>query len=120
MIADNIIKQKFVIDNLRDAAESAYRFQLNSFNKKLKSKSGATLKSLSNPNFIISTKGDGQFIVAANVTTALRMQDLGVRRLYTKPLYGALKHVYGKLKYGLRDEIFVKIKAELENAVISK
>ena len=117
MIADNIIKQKFVIDSLRDAAESVYRFQLNSFNKKLKSKSGATLKSLSSPDFVISTKGDGKFIIVANVTKALRMQDLGVRMLYTRPLYGALRHVYGKLQYGLSDEIREKIKAELENAV---
>ena len=117
MIADNIIKQKFVIDNLRDAAASTFKFQLNAFNKKLKSKTGATLQSLSTPDFIVSTKGDGAFLVVANVEKSLRLQDLGFRKLYTRPLFGALKHAYGQLKYGLRDEIRDQIRAELENAL---
>jgi hypothetical protein len=117
MISDNIIKQKFIIDNLKDAAESAFRFQLNSFNENLKSKTGATIKALSNPDFIISAGGGSEFIVAANVTQQLRLQDLGVRKLYTRPLYGALKHAYGQLQYGFQDDIRTALRAELENAL---
>ncbi|HCC51126.1 MAG TPA: hypothetical protein DEQ30_02980 [Porphyromonadaceae bacterium] len=116
MISDNVIKQKFIIDNLRDAAVSAYRFQLNSFNKNLKSKTGATLKALSSPDFIISA-GGSEFIVVANVTKQLRLQDLGVRKLYTQPLYVALKHAYVQLQYGFQDDIRDAIHAELENAL---
>ena len=120
MIADNIIKQKFILDGLKDAAESAYKFQLNSFQKLRKSKTGDTLRSLANPDFIISTQGDSEFIVVSNVTLQLRMQDLGVRRLYTRPLFGALKHIYGRLQYGLSDEIREGIRKELENALNSQ
>ena len=117
MIADNIIKQKFIFDGLKDAAESAFRFQLNSFRKLRKSRTGDTLRSLINPDFTVTTQGDGEFLVVSNITTQLRFQDMGTRSLYTKPLYGALKHIHGKLQYGLHDEIQANIREELENAL---
>ena len=117
MISDNIIRQKFVIDGLKDAAESAFRFMSNSFNKNLQSKTNATIRALTGPDYIVSTGGDGEFIVVANVTKQLRFQDLGFRRLYMRPLYGALKHVHGKLQYGLQDDIRENIRKELENAL---
>ena len=116
MISDGIIKQKFIIDNLKDAAESAFRFQLNSFKSHRKSKTGATLTSLSNPDFIISA-GGSEFIVVANITKQLRLQDLGFRKLYTRPLYGSLKYVYRQLQYGLQDDIREAIGEQLENAL---
>ena len=116
MISDNIIKQKFIIDALKDAANSAFRFQLNSFQKNRKSKTGATLQALSGPDYIISA-GGSNFILSANITKQLRLQDLGVRKLYTRPLYGALKHTYGQLQYGLQDDIRETIRKELENAL---
>lgn len=116
MISDNIIKQKFIFDTLKDAAEASFRFQLNSFKANRKSRTGSTLRALSNPDFVISA-GGSNFIVSARVTEQLRFQDLGVRKLYTRPLYGALKHAYGQLQYGLQDEIYQKIKEELQNAL---
>ena len=117
MISEGIIKQKFIFDGLKDAAESAFKFQLNAFRKLRKSKTGDTLRSLQNPDFIIKTTGDGEFIVVANVTKQLRLQDLGVRKLYTRPLYGALKHIHGRLQYGMGDEIRAEITKELLNAL---
>ena len=81
MISDSAIKQKFIIDNLKDAAESAFRFQLNSFGRYRKSRTGATLKALSSPDFIISA-GGSEFILVASVTKQLRMQDLGAVLYY--------------------------------------
>ena len=116
MIADNIIKETFIIDALKDAADSAFLFSLNSFNKKLKNKTGDTLDSLMNPQYVIQA-GGSTFVLAATVTKQLRMQDLGVRGLYTKPLWGALKHAYGSLQYGLTDEIHSVIAEKLKNAL---
>jgi len=115
MISDGAIKQKFIIDELKDAAESAYRFQLDSFNKRLKSKTGDTLRALSSPDYTISA-GGGEFLVVANFTPQLRFQDLGVRSLYTRPLWGALKHTYGRVQYGFTEEIRKKITSEFQNA----
>ena len=117
MISDGIIKQKFVIDELKDAAESAFRFQLNSFTKHRQSRTGQTLSALSRPNFIISTGANGHFILVAHITKQLRLQDLGFRKLYTRPLYGALRHVYGQLQYGLSDNIREDLRKQLEDAL---
>ena len=117
MITDSIIKQKFILDGLRDAAESAFRFQLNAFRNIRKSRSGDTLRTLENPDFTVRTAGDGEFIVTASIAKQLRLQDLGVRSLYTRPLYGALRHIHGRLHYGLGDEIRAEIRRQLENAL---
>ena len=118
MITEGIIKQKFIFDAMQETAESVYRFQFNSFRQNRKSKTGDTFRALSNPDFSIKTAGDGDFIVTADVTKQLRLQDLGFRSLYTRPLYGALKHLYGRLRYGLSDEIRNEIHKELENALM--
>lgn len=116
MISEGIIKQQFIINKLKDAADSAFRFQLNVFQSRLKSRSGNTLSALVSPDYTIVSSGS-QFQVTANVTKQLRFQDLGVRKLYTKPLFGALKHIHGQLQYGLQDEIKEQIREELQNAL---
>jgi hypothetical protein len=116
MISDGIIKQKFIIDKLKDAADSAFKFQSNVFQSRLKSRSGRTISALTSPNYTIIASGE-QFQITANITKQLRFQDLGVRKLYTKPLFGSLKHVHGQLQYGLQDEIKEQIRKELQTAV---
>ena len=116
MISEHIIKETFIIDALKDAVESAFKFQLHGFNKKLKNKSGATIESLMNPKYILQA-GGSNFVLSASVTKQLRLQDLGVRRLYTRPLWGALRHTYGRLQYGLTDDIRKAITEKLEKAL---
>jgi predicted choloylglycine hydrolase len=117
MISDGIIKQKFVIDGLKDAAESAFSFQLNTFSKLRKSRTGQTLEALQRPNFVISQGTGSDFIVVSYVTRQLRFQDFGIRSLYTRPLYGALRHVWGRLQYGLSDDIRDGLRKQLEDAL---
>ncbi len=116
MIADNIIKQTFITSILLDTVSAASRFSLNIFSKKRKSKTGATFEALTNPKFVFKAGGDN-FIIVTTIPIQLRMQDLGVRRLYTRPLWGALKHSYGRLQYGLADEIRKSIAEELQKAL---
>ncbi|MCL1942234.1 MAG: hypothetical protein FWF54_01600 [Candidatus Azobacteroides sp.] len=116
MITEGAIKQKFIIDKLKNAAESAFRFQKNVFQTRLKSRSGNTIAALNSPDYVIAVSNE-HFNVVSKITKQLRLQDLGVRKIYTKPLFGALKHAYGQLQYGLQNEIKEKIREELENAV---
>lgn len=116
MISDSAIKQKFIIDQLKDAADSAFQFQLNSFRQYRKSKTGNTLRALSGPDYLIFAGGD-EFILSATVARQLRFQDLGFRKLYTRPLFGALKHAYGTLQYGLHEDIRETIRQQLQNAL---
>lgn len=116
MISEGIIKQKFIFDRLKDATDSAFKFQKSTFQAQLNSKTGNTLFALTSPFYTIGSSKE-QFQVIAGVTKQLRFQDLGVRSLYTKPLFGALKHVYGQLQYGLQEEIKEKISEELTNSL---
>jgi len=116
MITDNVIKQQFIIDKLKDAARFAFNIQLKNARGRLKSRSGNTFSALQNPNFTIMASGS-RFVLTATVTKQLRFQDMGVRSLYTKPLFGSLKHTYGQLRYGFHDEIKEKIGEQLKNAV---
>jgi len=115
MTADNIIKQTFITSALLDTVSAASRFSLNIFGKKRKSKTGATLEALTNPKYVFKAGGSA-FIIATTIPLQLRMQDLGFRSLYTRPLWGALKHTYGRLQYGLTDEIRTSITNELQKA----
>jgi hypothetical protein len=58
MISDGIIKQKFIIDKLKDVADSAFKFQSNEFRSRLKSRSGSTLSALTFPNYTIVASGN--------------------------------------------------------------
>jgi hypothetical protein len=116
MITDNIIKNQFILEQLTDAAESAFKFQLNSFLANRKSRSGRTLHALSNPNYTITGSGD-TFLLTASITRQLRFQDFGFRGLYNRPLFGALRYAYAHLKYGLRDDIKEQIREQLQTAL---
>jgi hypothetical protein len=116
MITDNMIKNQFIMEQLKDAAESAFKFQLNSFLANRKSRSGRTLDTLSNPNYTITGSGD-TFLLTSSVTQQLRFQDFGFRGLYNRPLFGALRYAYAHLKYGLRDEIKEQIHEQLQTAL---
>ena len=116
MITDNMIKNRFIVDQLKDAAESAFRFQDNSFLANRQSQSGHTLQALSNPNYTITGSGS-TFLLTAFITRQLRFQDLGFRGLYTRPLFGSLKYAYAQLKYGLTEEIRSNIREQLQNAL---
>jgi hypothetical protein len=111
-----MIKNQFIVDNLKDAAESAFKFQLNSFLSNRKSQTGRTLDALSGPDWTITGSGD-TFQLVAMVTQQLRFQDLGFRKLYTRPLFGSVKHTWFQLKYGLRDEIRDSIRNQIQNAL---
>jgi hypothetical protein len=111
-----MIKNQFIVDQLKDAAESAFKFQRNSFLANRKSQSGNTLQALSNPNYIITGSGS-TFLLTASITQQLRFQDLGFRSLYTRPLFGSLRYAYSQLKYGLTEEIRNNISVQLQNAL---
>jgi hypothetical protein len=111
-----MIKNQFILEQLTDAAESAFKFQLNSFLANRKSRSGRTLHALNNPNYTITGSGD-TFLLTASVTLQHRFQDLGFRGLYVRPLYGALRYSHAHLKYGLRDEIKERIHEQLQSAL---
>ena len=116
MISDNIIKTKFIIDTLRKGADLSFKLEGDSFSKLLHRKSGNTSKALTAPQYSIAASGS-IFQVVSEVTKQLRFQDLGVRKLYTKPLFTALKKTYGTLRYGLTEEMKKSIKEELQQSV---
>ena len=113
MISDNIIKTKFIIDVLRHQTNIFYFRELDRFREYLHNASGHTLKSLSSPDYRITASGE-QFQVVANITKQLRFQDMGVRKLYTKPMHAVMMgRVKASLQYGLSEEIREKIINEL-------
>lgn len=116
MVSENIIKAKFIIDNLKEHTELAFKLQLDAYEGKLKLKSGDTQRSLRTPSYTIAASGS-MFQVVASVTTQLRLQDLGVRKLYTMPLFAALKRSYTSMRYGFTDEIRESIGTELEKTI---
>lgn len=116
MVSENIIKTKFIIDNLKENMELAFKLQLDAYGGKLKLKSGDTMRSLRAPSYTIAASGS-MFQVVASVTTQLRLQDLGVRKLYTLPLFAALKKSYSSLRYGFTEEIRESIGTELEKTM---
>ena len=116
MISDNIIKTKFIVDTLMRNVDLFYKTELERFHQYLKPSTGSTLKSLNAPDYTIVASGE-QFQVVANITKQLRFQDMGVRKLYTKPMFSILKHrVFFGMQYALTEEIKDKIRTELENS----
>jgi len=119
MITENAIKTTFIVNELRRQTDLMYKRLLDRFTGKLHSKSGETLKSLSSPNYTITTSGE-KFIVVAYVTKQLRFQDLGVRTLFTRPMHAMLyRNVRENLQYGLTEEIREKIINELSQSIES-
>ena len=111
--SENIIKTTFIVDELKHQTDILYKRELDRFRKYLHSKSGATLKSLSSPDYRIAASGE-RFQVVANITKQLRFQDMGVRKLYTKPMHAVMMgRVIARLQYGLSEEIREKIINEL-------
>jgi hypothetical protein len=115
MISENSIKTKFVIDTLKKGVDITFKRELEGFDARLKSKTGSTKSALSSPNYILTASGE-QFRVMAFVTKQLRFQDMGVRKLYTKPLFSVLNRTYDILRSGITDEIRKTIRKELESA----
>lgn len=113
MISENTIKTTFIVDTLKHQTDILYKRLYDRFNKYLNSKSGATAKALSAPDYRITASGE-QFQVVANITKQLRFQDMGVRKIYTKPMFAVMMgRVIGNLQYGLSEEIRNKIINEL-------
>jgi len=119
MISENIIKTAFIVNTLNHQTDILYKRLLDRFNKYLNSKSGATVKSLTSPNYRITASGE-QFQVVSYITKQLRFQDFGVRKLYTKPMFAVMAgRVFGNLQYGLSEEIREKIINELRLSIES-
>ncbi|MDR0866582.1 MAG: hypothetical protein LBO74_16865 [Candidatus Symbiothrix sp.] len=119
MISENIVKTKFIVDTLKHQTDIYYKRELDRFHRYLKSRSGSTEKTLSAPDYTIVASGE-DFQVIAYATKQLRFQDMGVRKLYTKPMFSVLAgRVKANLQYGLQEEIKAKICAELEEATKS-
>jgi len=109
MISENIIKTTFIFDTLKHQTGIFYKRELDRFRKYLHSQSGLTEKSLSTPDYRITASGE-QFQVVANITKQLRFQDMGVRKLYTKPMFAVMMgRVKANLQYGLSEEIRERI-----------
>jgi len=119
MISENIIKTKFIVDILRSKTDFFYKREIERFSKYINSKSGATLKSLSAPDYQITSSGEN-FQVVANITKQLRFQDMGVRKLYTKPMHSIMKWgIMARLQYGFTEEIREKIINQLRSQLES-
>jgi len=122
MISDNITKQDFIVQILERDVRNIYKAQLviaqqNIYlsGKQLKVtrrrgakigvRSGALLKSLENPDFLIQAQGD-KFIVSAGIVRHMRFIDMkkfGNRKIYNRQVWGilynnALKDI--KFNYG--------------------
>ncbi len=119
MISENIIKQKFITDKLLNTADFVFRIQGENAHARLKERTGTLFQSLDNPDYVLQASGS-RFLLVANIVKYLRFQDFGVRKLYTRPLFGAFRHTYGELRYGLTEEIKENIRKQLENAVKSE
>ena len=120
MISENSIKSKFIVDILRSQTDIFYKRAIERFHQYLKSRTGATLKALSSPDYRITSSGE-KFQVAASITRQLRFKDIGVRRLYTKPMHSTLKwRVMERLQYGLTEEIREKIINQLRLSIESQ
>jgi hypothetical protein len=105
MISDNIIKTKFIVDTLKHQTDIFYKRESERFGKYLKSRTGETRQALSAPEYSITASGE-HFQVVANITKQLRFQDMGVRKLYTKPMYSVIMgRIKNRLQYGLTEEI---------------
>ena len=113
MISENIIKTQFIVDTLRHQTDIMYKRLLDRFRKNLHSESGDTAKSLSTPDYRITSSGE-RFQVVANITKQLRFQDMGVRKIYTKPMNAVMRgRVMARLQSGISEEIREKIINEL-------
>lgn len=123
MISDKITKQQFIIQVLERDLANIYNVQLaiarhNIYveGKELKVKkrrgvligvrSGRLLKSLENPDYVISASGE-KFIVSAGIVKHMRFIDMkkfGNRKIYNRQVWGilynnslrAILHEYGK------------------------
>ncbi|GHT63007.1 hypothetical protein FACS189451_08840 [Bacteroidia bacterium] len=105
MITDNIIKTKFIVDTLKHQTDIFYKRESERFSKYLKSKTGETQRSLSTPQYSIVASGEN-FQIVANITKQLRFQDMGVRKIYTKPMHSVIMgRIKNRLQYGLSEEI---------------
>ncbi|KAA6348483.1 hypothetical protein EZS27_004083 [termite gut metagenome] len=116
MISDNIIKVKFITDTLKEMANISYSRELERFTQYLRSKSGSTRNALSAPEYSLVASGS-RFQVVAYITRQLRFQDMGVRKLYTKPLFAVLQRTRNLLQQGLHEEIKEAIRKELRQAL---
>jgi len=117
MISENIIKTKFIIDELKLQTDIFYREQIGRFGKYLHSKSGETISSLSAPDYYITASGE-QFQLVAYITKQLRFQDMGVRKLYTQPMHSTLAgRLKARLQYGLSEEIRENIINRLQQSL---
>jgi len=122
MISDNITKQDFIVQVLERDVRNIYKAQLAIAQKniyiggkqlkvtkrrgaKIGVRSGALLKSLENPDFMIQAQG-GKFIVSAGIVKHMRFIDMkkfGNRKIYNRRVWGilynnALKDI--KFNYG--------------------
>jgi|GEM_PF-3688164 len=116
MITESIIKTKFIVDGLKKGVDIFCSRSLGQFREHLKSKTGNTYQSLSSPNYTIVASGD-RFQVVGNITKQLRFQDMGVRKIYTKPFHAAFYGARNRMQYGLHNDIKETIRKQLETAV---
>jgi len=119
MITENSVKTTFIVNELRRQTDLMYKRLLARFVDKLHSRTGITEKALSSPNYTITASGE-QFQIVALVTKQLRFQDMGIRKLYTRPMHAMLyRNVRENLQYGLTEEIKTKIINEISQSIES-
>ena len=117
MISENSIKTKFIVDVLKQQTGIFYQRSIERLNKYLNQGSGRTLKALSNPDYSITASGE-RFQVVAHITKQLRFQDMGVRKIYTKPMHAVMMgRVKANLHYRFTEEIREKIINELQESL---
>ena len=109
MISENIIKQDFIVNELKKDMDNIYLAQLaiarkNIYlegkelkltirkGKKIGIRSGELLKSLENPDYVIRAEGS-KFIVSAGIVKHIRFLDMkriGNRMIYNRQVWGIL------------------------------
>lgn len=123
MISDEIIKDKFIADQLTTGVNKVLALQAEVVEQVLSSKTGRLLANLSSRPFGID--GSGQhFMLSVSILNYLRFNEIrddmalrGKLHLYNRIVWGVL---YGEtlptIKYGLTDEIRESIRKQIEDA----
>ena len=136
MISENITKQQFIIEVLQRDLNNIYKAQLGiarqniyvegkelkvkrKHTKKIGVRSGALLKSLENPDFVIQASGE-KFVVSAGIVLHMRFIDMkkyGNRRIYSRQVWGILyNNALRDIRSGYGQELYDVVKAALHEA----
>ena len=134
MVTDDIIRQQFVQDTLKEGIDQIYDVQEQVVQTEHLIDTGR-LQTVLSAHVMDFESSEGRERVFVRLLPYLRFLDIQYRRrndriskkrrsrlaLYNRVVWGVLYHeTFPKIQYGLTDEVRTRIRQELENAVNPK